>query len=216
MFSCKTTELLRQLTTLADVGYRVLYINYGADVRKTEAAGDNVSTHHSQFKGVSNKLETIMAYTLKEVDISQYDAIGVDEGQFFPDLEEYGRKWVLDCDKNLYVASLNGDFRRKIFGQAPMLLCLCGSEEVIMLSAYCMKCLTKLSSSGKIKKVPAPFTGKIGGNLNAQTEIGAKDKYLALCAKCHSELLQSSEVVVIPTLDLDSIESQRVEVVVSQ
>ncbi len=63
--------------------------------------------------------------------------IGIDEGQFYPDLvekvEEYARK-----DKIIIISALDGTFERKPFGQIPYLIPL--SDDVIKLRAICMSC----------------------------------------------------------------------------
>ena len=63
------------------------------------------------------------------------DVIGVDEGQFYPDLvdkvEEFVRK-----DKLIIISALDGTFERKPFGQIPQLIPL--ADDVIKLRAICM------------------------------------------------------------------------------
>lgn len=48
--------------------------------------------------------------------VEQYDVIGIDEGQFYPDLVEMVEQWV-EAGKVVLVAALDGDFRRKPFGR---------------------------------------------------------------------------------------------------
>lgn len=124
MFSHKSTRLREKITTLADVGLKVLYINHSKDNRTTEAQDQNITTHHSGFKGLSEKVYSIKVDFLANLDISNYDAIAIDEGQFFTDLEEVVRDWVLKKAKVVIIASLDGDFMMKPFGQAHRLICI--------------------------------------------------------------------------------------------
>src|SRR5437016_5373645 len=87
MFSGKSTRLREEITRFADTGSIPLYINNFIDNRKTESQDQNITTHHSGFKGLSNKVVAIKVKNLSTVDVSEYDVIGIDEGQFFEDLE---------------------------------------------------------------------------------------------------------------------------------
>jgi len=111
MFSGKSTKLRQEITTLADVGLKTLYINHSIDNRKTEAYDQIITTHHSGFKGLSDKIDVIKINALSRIDVSMYDAIAIDEGQFFDDIDEVVREWVLKDAKIVIIASLDGDFR---------------------------------------------------------------------------------------------------------
>lgn len=185
MSSGKSTELLRQLTTWADLPanpkFSVLYVNTILDDRKTEKNNDDFSTHNSTFSQISSKIVTQKTKTLSSLDISQYDVIGVDEAQFFGDLVECVSNWVLNLKKIVYVASLDGNFEIKTFGEACKLIALCKSGGLRKLSAHCVDCL----SHGK--SVTASFTGRLGCST-LETEIGGLDQYRPLCLECHQQL----------------------------
>ena len=80
--------------------------------------------------------------------VDKFDVIGIDEGQFYPDLitgvEKYVRK-----DKILIISALDGTFERKPFGQIPNLIPLC--DDIVKLNAICMICGND-----------APFTHRLG------------------------------------------------------
>ena len=80
------------------------------------------------------KVTAISQVTELDPMIDGMDVIGIDEGQFYPDLvekvEEYVRK-----DKHIIIAALDGTFDRKPFGQIPDLIPLCDS--VVKVSAIC-------------------------------------------------------------------------------
>lgn len=191
MFSGKTTRLIQELVTLADVGLKVLHINHETDKRETEGSDLNVTTHHSSFKGISNKVDTISTYKLSNVDVSKYDVIGIDEGQFFSesvngssDLETQVRKWMYDLNKIVYVASLNGDSMMKPFGATKELLCMV--SEIIFLKAKCTNCIKQTSPYKRLLMVDAPYSWKTTESIT-QKDVGGKDKYVALCLKCYKE-----------------------------
>ncbi len=87
---------------------------------------------------------------IKQIDhiVEKVDVIGIDEGQFYPDLvervEDYVRK-----DKIVIISALDGTFERKPFGQIPQIIPL--ADDVIKLRAICMQC-------GE----DAPFTHRLG------------------------------------------------------
>ena len=73
MFGGKTTALISKLTRVADIGFKVIYINHSDDVRVTESSCDNVTTHNSQFKGLSKKVKSVSTNYLKKINIDAYD-----------------------------------------------------------------------------------------------------------------------------------------------
>ncbi len=78
----------------------------------------------------------------------EFDVIGIDEGQFYPDLIEGVEKLVRQ-DKIIIISALDGTFERKPFGQIPNLIPLC--DDVVKLNAICMVCGND-----------APFTHRLG------------------------------------------------------
>ena len=196
MFSGKTTKLLQELTTLADVGLKVLYINHKDDKRVTEKKVKNVTTHHSQFNGLSDKLHSISTGTLGKVDIDEYDVIGIDEGQFFDDLDVEVRKWVIQRCKIVIIASLDGDFMMMPFGKAKELICICEPGNIVKLPAICMKCLEQTTPYRRIKQVEAGFSALI--NVpdkipSTNKKVGGKESYVSVCMKCYKEHMKISE-----------------------
>jgi thymidine kinase len=199
MFSGKSSKLIHEITTLADQGMKVLYINHAMDVRSSEG-DEKFSTHSSHFRGLSNKIETVKVATLAEVeqsvDLTNFDVIGVDEGQFFSDLIDNVTHWVTDFHKIIFVAGLDGDARRQPFGQILPLIPHC--DNVTKLKARCHHCLqnSRCSTLDPKKKshlmaslVDAPFTGRLKGG-SEQTVVGGSDLYLPLCRYHHDKHLR--------------------------
>ena len=182
MFSGKTHELCRELTVCADVGLKVLYINHIEDIRKTEKTTSYLTTHHSSFGELSYKIDKIKIKSLKDIhNFAQYKVIGIDEGQFFDDLDIIVRKWVLDYNITVIIASLDGDYEMKPFGKAKELICICEPGNVTKLAAKCMKCI---HNDNKYKLTDAGFTHRISGGTD-QCIVGGTDKYMSVCKSCH-------------------------------
>lgn len=186
MFAGKSSYLIQKLTRFADTGCKVLYINHSIDVRDTKGGDNMVSTHSSQFKHLSDRVDVIKSNKLADIDVSGYDVVGIDESQFFDDLLSV-IEWV--DKKHIYVfcAGLIGDFNRNKFGK--MLDLEPFADESISLRAKCKKCLQELSHDGRIQirhnMIPdAPFTGKISRNTDDESniiDVGGEDKYIPLC-----------------------------------
>lgn len=214
MFSRKSTTLRDEITTLADIGLKVLYVNSAKDVRNSQVQDSDTSTHHSGFKGFSDKVTRVKTSRLGDLNINKYDAIGIDEGQFFEDLEVTVRNWVLKKTKIVIIASLDGDFMMRPFGQAHTLICLCEPGDIVKLHAFCVRCTQDSLQHGKMVRIPAGFTAKfqidpkvIEGESYSQEDPGSEDKYLPVCMKCYQEHMASFREEPIISVDLDALDA---------
>jgi len=79
MYSGKSTELIRRIQRLKSIGMRCCVINHVNDTRVT---GDFIQTHDG------NKFTAIKTDDLLLTRVTDYDAIAIDEGQFFMNLKE--------------------------------------------------------------------------------------------------------------------------------
>lgn len=177
MKSGKSSELLRRLTIDSEIGYKVLYINSSKDTRCLK--GVPYSTHNPLFiNGLrSENIDSISTINLDTVDILQYDVIGIDEAQFFEDLE-IAVVWVEKYSKKVIVAGLSSTYERKKFGKILELEPY--SDTFTKLNGLCERCAPQ-------KREKASFTHKIVKNGLIE-DIGGKDKYMSLCRKCYLEL----------------------------
>lgn len=222
MFSGKSTTLRDEITTLADIGLKVVYINHAKDVRTTEAQDQHITTHHSGFKGLSSKVNVIKVEHLKDVNPDEYDGYAIDEGNFFDDLDVVVRDLVLNKGKIVIIASLDGDYLMNPFGKAHNLISICEPGDIIKLSAICVKCMEKsLAQNGRVSRVPAGFTAKLvinkpilEGKDESPIDVGGSDKYAPVCMKCHREHMESIMPVVpkesmqiVSSIDLDSLDA---------
>ena len=92
MFAGKSTELLRRVRRFQIAGKKCLTIKYNDDTRYSKT---HISTHDHQM------IEAKSCYRLEELDNQEgvswtnFDVIGIDEGQFFEDVSTKIQKRVL-------------------------------------------------------------------------------------------------------------------------
>ncbi|XP_055337471.1 thymidine kinase, cytosolic-like isoform X2 [Paramacrobiotus metropolitanus] len=165
MFSGKTTELLRRINRYKIAKYKVLLLKYAKDVRYEENC---VSTHDRHAVPARN------AVMLKECteECYAYDVIGIDEGQFFPDILEFAEH-LANCGKTIIVAALDGTFQRGPFGDIVHLVPK--AENIVKLSAVCIICNSD-----------AAFTRRYSAETAVEL-IGGSDKYMAVCRECYTK-----------------------------
>ncbi|KAK3271882.1 hypothetical protein CYMTET_19795 [Cymbomonas tetramitiformis] len=166
MFSGKTTEMTRIIKRFRLAGKECLVIKYAGDTRYDDVAKQCVVTHDNQ------SLAACPARMLADLneEAQQYDVIGVDEGQFFPDVVEFAERWA-NNGKIVVIAALDGTFQRKAFNNILELVPL--AEKVTKLTAVCNIC-----------SQDAPFSKRLGGELEVEL-IGGADKYVAVCRDCY-------------------------------
>lgn len=186
MFSDKTTWLNAELTRFADRGFKALKITHADDIRDTVAScDDSGSTHNSSYTSLSSKIDRVRASTLETVDVTKYNVVGIDEGQFFPDLYNTVKQWV-DAGKHVRVAGLDGDFQMQKFGQVIDLFPI--ADDFVKVKAACRVCLDELEKvgfHGNILAIEGPFTKRLGKST-VQKEVGGSDKYIPVCRYHHS------------------------------
>lgn len=121
MKSGKTSKLLYVIDGYIYSGKKVLYVNSTVDTRDTFRGHGAVSSHSTLYIVSTASFDQCKVSTLEEVDVSGYDAVVVDECQFFPDLVTTCLKWVRS-GKDVTVGGLNLDYRGLPFGQTLALL----------------------------------------------------------------------------------------------
>jgi thymidine kinase len=105
--------------------------------------------------------------------VARSSVILINEGQFFPDLEEFVKKLLLN-NKKVYVCGLDGDFERKKFGQILDLIPLC--DKVTKLTSLCSMC-----KNGTL----GIFSKRISCE-QIQTVVGF-DNYIPACRSCYDK-----------------------------
>lgn len=165
MFAAKTRYLLMELERYVYAGKRVLYINSALDTRSNTA----ISTNSKYLNGnVSHSC--IKTDDLLDVDVSEYDVIGIDEAQFQRNL--YTFCLLHERDKIIIVVGLDGDYTRKPMGQVMDIIPL--ADDYGKLYAVCACGESAIHTCKKISKA------------NDKTlDIGGADKYMPVCRKCY-------------------------------
>jgi thymidine kinase len=170
MFSGKSEELIRRLRRAEIAGQRALIVKPVVDDRYDVG---HVVSH------AGAKMRAVTAGSSGEVLrlAHGYDAVGIDEVQFFDDGIVDAIGGLVRRGARVVAAGLAQDFRGLPFGAMPTLLCL--AEFVDKLEAVCHSCggpatMTQRLVGGR----PAPFAGET-------VVIGALDSYEARCRACY-------------------------------
>lgn len=198
MWSSKSTELAAKISKYADLGMKCLFINHSFDKReesKDTADDGNFSQHGTSSFQLSPKIHKTKTSNLSTIDVSEYDAIAIDECQFFgKDLLEEVPKWINLYHKVVLCAGLDGDAKCKKFGY--LLDLVPHADKVRKRRAKCTVCLEELKRTdfrgiGAIKS-KAPFSARIGKtDIESQLQIGGSEKYTSMCRYHHQNHLRS-------------------------
>ena len=185
MYSGKTSRLVEIYKQYKFCNISVVVINHSIDTRYD----DELLSTHDKIKIPcikTEKLFDIYPYDLNlekgvqnipritdKFKIVACEVILINEGQFFPDLEEFV-KILLTNDKKVYVCGLDGDFERKKFGQILNLIPLC--DKVTKLTSLCSVC-----KNG----APGIFSKRI--TLETEQTVVGSDNYIPVCRKCYNK-----------------------------
>lgn len=186
MFTGKTTELMRRLLVEAIVEKdRVLYINHTCDTRtEGDFSSHNVLFHDKlpESSGVKTIKTSGLDWIVNDPDLlSKFDCIGIDEGQFFPEIDCVVEKLVDTHKKHVIVASLSSNYKRKQqYGSftATVLNLVPIADKVDLLKGKCHDCATKGKNTSSL------FTHKEDKESIGTLDVGASEKYVALCRNC--------------------------------
>ena len=164
MFSGKSTRLIEVIRKYTYKAKKTIMIKYFADKRYSEKS--EVVTHDLiKYDSMDCKILGDSFKILKN-----YDVIGIDEGQFFPDLVEICEKLVL-LKKIVIIAALNGDFRMEPFPVISRIISK--ADKIKLLKAYCFNCHKDAKFSLRIVQ------------SNETVLIGAGEAYKPACRECH-------------------------------
>ena len=160
MFSGKTSKLIQIIQKYKILKKSILILKPNIDNRYSDSSEiithDKISANCLSIKQLSDIL-----------DVSNYDVIIIEEGQFFSDIYEKVSEWCKT--KKVYVAGLNGDANQNLFGNLYKLISIV--DNIVFLTALCIKC-----NNGD----PAIFSKK-NINNNLIVEVGGSELYDAVC-----------------------------------
>ena len=185
MYSGKTSRLVEIYKQCEFCNISVAVINHTIDNRYD----DELLSTHDKIKIPCIKTERLFDIWTDPVNMEENialvprikdkfkvatsEVILINEGQFFPDLEEFV-KILLEYNKKVYVCGLDGDFERKKFGQILNLIPLC--DEVHKLSSLCSLC--KNGTKGI-------FSMRLSSEKE-QMVVGS-DNYIPVCRYCYEK-----------------------------
>lgn len=169
MFSGKSTELIRKIRLLNQIGKPILVIKPTIDIRYNQTK----ITSHNYESADCIVLDTLSQ--LNESELPKYDTIIVDEGQFFSDLTDTVINWLNNFNINIIIGGLDGDFQRKPF------------DNILQLIPHSNKC-NKLNSLCSVCKdgTEAPFTFRLTESMD-KVLVGGSELYIPLCRKHFNE-----------------------------
>ncbi|XP_069848986.1 thymidine kinase, cytosolic isoform X3 [Dipodomys merriami] len=167
MFSGKSTELMRRVRRFQIAQHKCLVVKYAKDTRYSS----HFSTHDR------NTMEALPACQLRDVvqEAMTVAVVGIDEGQFFPDIVEFCET-MANNGKTVIVAALDGTFQRKVE-------VIGGADKY---HSVCRLCYFKKSPSrpaGLNNKENCPVLGK-PGEATAVRKLFAPQQVLQ-CSSVH-------------------------------
>jgi thymidine kinase len=166
MFSGKSTTLIKYAVRAKLAKKDYILIKYAGDDRYGDI--NTLITHDR----VEQSAVSVSEYGLPEIDVSRFEYIFIDEGQFFKNIACTVKLWV-SARKKVYIAALSSDFNANPWSEISKLGPV---ENIINLSAICEIC-------GE----DAYFTSLTKSSItdaNNTVIIGGKDLYRATCRLC--------------------------------
>ncbi|EAL62823.1 hypothetical protein ACTFIW_008026 [Dictyostelium discoideum] len=168
MFSGKTTELIRRIKRFNFANKKCLLIKYSKDTRYNDNIDKSFLVTHDK-----QNYQAFPCSILEDVkeQAQNYDVIGIDEGQFFPDVVQFSED-LANQGKTVIIAALDGTFQRKPFQSVIDLVSK--AEYITKLTAVCMVCYNE-----------AAFSKRIVESDDIEL-IGGIDKYISVCRGCYN------------------------------
>jgi thymidine kinase len=180
MFSGKSEELIRRLRRAEIAGQRVLIVKPVIDNRYD--VGHVVSHAGAKMRAATARSGHEVARLAQG-----YQAVGVDEVQFFDDGIVDAIDALVRGGARVVAAGLAQDFRGQPFGAMPTLLCI--AEFVDKLEAVCHRCGGPATMTQRlVDGSPAPFEGET-------IQVGALDSYEARCRACFEPGTNAAQAV---------------------
>jgi thymidine kinase len=170
MFSGKSTYLIKQINNFKDKN-SLLSINHSIDNRYDY----NKIVNHNKINVDCLSLTNIKDISKFNIDLHKFQHLFIDEAQFFNDLEESVKFFLVTYPKlNITCVGLDGDYQQNVFNKGQLLNLIPHSDNLIKLYSKCYQCGKK-----------AGFTKRINDfeNLekNSQILVGSSDMYQPAC-----------------------------------
>ena len=190
MSSGKTSQLVADLTTYADIGMKVLYIAHEIDERKTVSNISNkIASHSSTQKTLSPLVTVIRSSDLSKIDVEPFNVIGVDECLHHKNLVKIMSDWVIGKGKMVICASLSSWHDRKPVTEWSELMGTLATEKM-HLKAVCPLCqelFNKIEHNIDLKTADFTFCKNIKKMKNGVLIAGLED-FMPCCLTHHVQL----------------------------
>jgi thymidine kinase len=197
MFAGKTSALLRRVRDERARGRRVFVAKSALDTRFGDARGTTLTTHDGKRCAGAFAVGDLLSLSVEaERALEASDVVAIDEAQFLANLAPFARRCVERDGKTVYVAGLDGDFKREKFGDVLDLLPMC--DTVTRLRGKCSMCgadslfsLRTTTTSTSTSTNTNTNGGGRGDDDDADTDVDAKvvvggaDKYAPACRQCY-------------------------------
>ena len=162
MFSSKTSQLISELERAKFAKKNVVLIRPKTD--------DRAFLTHS---GILPPIEEVFLDRITGLgNAASYDVIGIDEGQFFPDLARDVDN-IANLGIKVIIAALNSTSEQQPFESVQGLIPL--AEEIVKKNAVCMECGSEYATYSYYK----------AGDKKDKIKTGGSEDYEALCRECY-------------------------------
>ena len=173
MFSGKSSFIINKVNELVVKGVdinNILVINHSIDSRYDIGKICNHNGLKIESK-ITHELKSILYVNNTVNPDSTIKYIFIDEGQFFNDIYDVIKKYIMTYKYNnvIYICGLDGDYNQLPFGNSNLLSLIPLTNSIIKLNAFCYKC-----------NLIAPFTKRLV-NSNETILVGGSDIYQPVC-----------------------------------
>ncbi len=175
MYSGKTSSMIVDLDKQKIARKNTVIVKFIADTRYDHLTKSGGLITHDGKEHCKHRVINAAAIADVYDEILQYDVIGIDEAQFYPDAPAMAQK-LANLGKIIICAGLNSDSKGEAFPQISKLSAL--AEELIKCHAICMICTMQADFTKNISEILE--VDENGNNY----KIGGADDYIAVCRKC--------------------------------
>lgn len=169
MWAGKSSAALARIRRFRSIGKKVYVVTHELDKRYCQREDALVKSHDGE--STAARAVTCLADCVGD-EFEACDMLVIEEAQFFEGLRDFVLWCVEGKEKHVLVVGLDGDSKRKPFGEILDLIPYCNKVEKI--TAFCKRCADGTA---------ALFSARIVDDTGQQVCVGAADKYEALCRR---------------------------------
>lgn len=134
MFAGKTTTLMNTVARHHALGKKVLVVNHVSDNRYS--SDECIFSH--EMKAMPCIKRSALLGLQDTPQFQECQVVCIDEGHFFHDLFEFSVYCADVHNKEVYIAALNGDYKRVCFTEIAKLIA--EADSIVKLNATCRQC----------------------------------------------------------------------------